>query len=502
MAHVSKGIETKSDAFAAPRMSQLVAVFMVLVLELVIAYQVANGYSLYLLFSFLLISLLVLAFFSLESAVLFLFVYITFDGLIKNLTSYNPFVHVAKDVFLLAILTAYLIPRLLKKESLISGTPINFLILIFALICFLQFLNPATHPIVGLGGIKIHVLPIALFFIAFSVFETKEQIDRFVVVLVVLGTVVAIYSFVQYIQGAENVAKMGPGFSNVVYDRAALWRSTTTGSVNFRPFSTAQDCGAAAMYYLVTLPLALALLMAKRSSTTRRLFLVSSAGLLFSALILSGVRTAWLGALLGLLLFGILSKKARLFFVVLFLGALALYFALFLSSGGIMERIQLIANPWQAFVESRSVGITDHLVWAVNAYPFGRGLGRAGPGGAVFAQWFPQEASSFVGAHNYFLVMIYEIGVAGALVILWISLAVLRQGFNLLKQLQDKDLKWVAIGITSMLFAMLLTWLGGPTLMSNPAGYYFWFLSGMLLKLKYIDEPELDLTQVQGGASG
>ncbi len=486
MAFPLNKIASKSNDFTANWPPKLLAIALMIVLELIIAYQVVELHPLYLIFFLLVICILLFVFFSLENALLFLLIYMAFDGFIKNLTSYTPSFHVAKDVFLIIIFAVYLLGKILKKERLFPATPLNIPILVFIAICFLQFLNPATHPIIGLGGIKTHVLPIVLFPLSFSLFTDKKQISRFMVVLIALGTVVAAYSFVQYAQGPDSVAKLGPGFANVVYDRAALWKSASTKTMNFRPFSTTQDCGAAAMYYLITIPLTLAFLLTKKSWGQRKLLSTGSIGLLFLALVLSGVRSAWLATILGLLLFGILSKKMRSFFIVLFLGGTATYLAIFLSGGGIIERILMTANPWQAFMEARGLNITTYLVWAIYAYPFGRGLGRAGPGEAVFANWFPQEAGSFAGSDNYFLVMVYETGLIGALVILWISLAILFNGYRIYNQLQDQDLKWTAVGIMAALFAMLLTWLAGPTLISNPASFYFWFLSGMLLKLGHI----------------
>lgn len=502
MTSLSRRFAARSQALTADRLPQILIIALVLILELIIAYQVVQVQPLNLLFLALIMLTFLFVFFSFEGAILFLFIYIAFDGFIKNLTLYSPGFHVAKDVFLIIIFLVYLISRIIKKEPLFPSTPLNIPILIFVIICFLQFFNPATHPIIGLGGIKTHVLPIVLLPLSFYLFTSKKQINQFIIVLIILGTIVAAYSFVQYAQGPESVAKLGPGFANVVYNRAALWKSTTTNSLNFRPFSTTQDCGAAAMYYLITIPLALAFLLTEQSSGRRKALLIASMALLCLALVLSGVRAAWFASIIGLLLFGLLSKKIRPFFIIIFFGATTIYLAAFLSKGGIIERIINTANPWQTFMETRGLNVTTYLVWAINAYPFGRGLGRAGPGEVVFTKWFPQETGSFAGSDNYFLVMIYETGIIGALAILGISLAILYYGYRIYSQLQDKDLKWISVGIMAAFVAMLLTWLAGPTLISNPASFYFWFLSGMLLKLKYIGASESDFAYQHQEAIG
>ncbi len=494
MAPIFERISTTSNSLMASWRRQSAMILLILALEIVLAYQVAQIDPFYIAFLLVLMLVLVCVFFSLENAVLLLFVYMAFDGFIKNVTSYNTGFHIAKDVFLILIFLVYLLSRIMKNESIFPKTPANIPIIAFVIICLLQFFNPATHPVIALSGIKTHLLPIVLLPIAFFLFVNKQQIMRFMTVLVILGTIVALYSFVQYAQGPERVASMGPGFARVVYDRAALWKSPETSAINFRPFSTAQDCGAAAMYYLITIPLALACLFSGESLGRKKFFLIGATAILFLALVISGVRSAWFATVIGLLFFGVLSKKARSLFVVLIVGAIAIYVGTFLSGGGIMERILMSSNPWQAFMETRGMNITTYLVWAIYAYPFGRGLGRAGPGEVVFAKWFPEEAGTFVGSDNYLLVMVYEAGILGALAILWIKLTILFNGYKIYNQIEDKEMKWIMAGILAMFVAMLSTWLAGPTLISNPAGYYFWFLSGMLLKLGHIAVSESHLT--------
>jgi O-antigen ligase len=135
---------------------------------------------------------------------------------------------------------------------------------------------------------------------------------------------------------------------------------------------------------------------------------------------------------------------------------------------------------WQCRINSLKA-----IVPEVIEKPFGVGIGRANPGARFLMQWYPGFQPT--GYHNFFTILAHETSILGVILMLWILKVIFFNGYKIYANLQDSKLKYTALGILACLFGIFFLFFAGPIIDVSPANLYFWFLAGMLLKLKLIE---------------
>ncbi len=377
---------------------------------------------------------------------------------------------------------------LIEGELRVSWTPLNILVIFFiGLVLFqlvplpegvLKVISPsageiyagtksALAPAVAGGALEyglnstVSLYPYAtrtellkllsyagVFFLITGNFKTARQNERFLCAIVFIGFFIALFGLVQH-------------FS---WNGKMFWiRELTHGGSPFGPFVNKNNF---AGFIVMIIPVALSMFMMKRDLAVKGLFgfmaLVMTAAL-FLSLSRGGV-VAVFGALgvMGLLLFlanydG--SYKRGILILVFFLASLLLYL-LYMGIGPVAERMMTLADKETYLSEGR------WAVWAATVSIF-RDFPLFGTGLDTFEMVFPlyQSADLFgqgwQDAHNDYLQLLAEMGLAGVLVVLAFFGLIWKRALSVLFNRRALENNFLLIGVVSsvagFMFSMMLT---------------------------------------------
>jgi len=116
----------------------------------------------------------------------------------------------------------------------------------------------------------------------------------------------------------------------------------------------------------------------------------------------------------------------------------------------------------------------------------GYGLGTVGAGGQRYRELL---LFSIPIVDNYYLTLIVTTGIVGLIVFLWVLLGAIRYGLKG-RYYSDPLIRSTSIAIAAILLAFSLVFLTGDYLDTYPPNLYFWFLLGVLMKLRLIPSRE------------
>jgi len=105
---------------------------------------------------------------------------------------------------------------------------------------------------------------------------------------------------------------------------------------------------------------------------------------------------------------------------------------------------------------------------------FGYGIGSTGPVGVRF------NVPDAVPAHNYYLMLLYEMGVPGLLFFIWLLSRIIRLSRQIYQRVPTVEFKSVVATIWAIMIMLVLNGLLGTTFEAYPIDLYFWVLVGLL----------------------
>lgn len=423
-------------------------------------------------------------------ALLLILGYGAFSGWAKLASQWNPLIYIAIDILLATVLIRWLASALPERRNLLQGVPFAAPLMAFIVLCLILMFSPLTHPILALGGVKAYVIPIVVYFLAYQVFVTPDQIRHALLALSIPAFFVAVYTFIQLSSGLSELRILySPG------ELASKFQGTIqvdagTGDLVFRPFSTLQDAGTAAHFNLISFFLAVAIMstLAGNKDTQNRWSLIAFplAFLSSAAVVISAVRIAWTGLIIGLVYVVWLGRGRSLKLMPLVAIAVV---AGFLFAGDtylgrdLFRRAQTMTTPVETFEQDRAFGWWYNNMWMVENTPLGVGMGKASPGLGGIEKfvavdrgfWLPPP-DNLVGA------LLIEVGVPGMLLLLGIVVSILVRATVLVGGLTDTS-RSLATGLTGMVLAIFIAGIAGAGLFSTPVNLYFWVLSAFLMRL-------------------
>ncbi|MDH5689943.1 MAG: O-antigen ligase family protein [Candidatus Bathyarchaeota archaeon] len=405
-------------------------------------------------------------------------------------------------------------------------SPMNFPILAFLLVSIVATLrSPNIHlSFVGahkfyFWGLSAIIGYVIIYFIVLGNLEVK-YIEKSIDVILIGSGLVAIYGILQHF-GLDFVHWAQPPKERIF---------STFGNPNF--------LGA---YLIMVIPLALSRLVAIGSSQSSiwktsykgpilRWMLVLLCGMLFTCLLWTLTRGAWVGFFASLLVFGVLVGKKRLCenrkwlsLVLIIFAFIATIFILPKSSGNIStqsiadanrtayRKSSVVGERVSSILEMKEIGIAGRIcAWKdtlkmVKEHPFlGMGLDTFG---LTFQKYKSTKFVRIVGKnmiadypHNEFLQVAATMGLIGLAVYLWLWITFLTTGISLILQTRRftveqnkpglkhpvRDLTstfpFIVPGIVASVVALLIqNQFGFSTLTTSTL---FWFLMGITMGLK------------------
>lgn len=449
--------------------------------------------------SILITVLLVITVIPMKWALLFCLIYIGFEGFLKIISDYHPLVHIGSDV----VVVLLFLRTLLKSFS--RGNPLpNHFPPLFALFLFhfswvvITLFNPYSLGVVSsIAGSKIYVTMPLLFFFAYYECESLDDFHFFIRGIIFVAILHTGFGLYQAVIGPESVLSLHPRYAI----QLEKYKNTA-----FRPFGLTNLPGGPAVYLAPVLPLAMYYAFVQKN--VMRLFLISfcSAGL--SLVFLCQIRSALLKVILGCAIFvigylfiALRSKEKRK------VGVGAIVFAAIMLSLVVPKLLSfsITQNEENEYAVERSLTLFDiekisrarratfgRFVTYLQDVPFGAGFSRVGAAGGAFQNLKAKDPffkEDYFFADNFWIACLVEVGIPGMLALTAIIFMILYKGAKSLKKLKDADHRLAICALLGATVPLIVGLYGSEGILYNPDAFFFWFLSGILLKIPSMKNP-------------
>lgn len=300
--------------------------------------------------------------------------------------------YLALFIFLLTFLT-----MITKSNLKFKFYYYDFFIFIFLILAYVRSYDVLNKDI-STQFFKLLIIPIFFYFLIRIIGFRKEQISKIFDLLIISGMIsvgVMIFEFIFLSKPLFSI----PGYSY-------YW----TEGATFRPGGTLGAAPNMGVVLSMILPLSIAKVMQKKVSVFYRL----SPVIMSLGIFLSFTRAPWLGALIGVTVFVLISTQFRRWLVISIVAGLLIYFFYF----NYVQEILPISNVLYRQTMSSRLSVWSTAVDLLSSSPlvfiFGKGY------------WHSQALSGvgIVGSlslHNDYLSILVDFGIVGLLsYILWI----------------------------------------------------------------------------------
>jgi len=434
-----------------------------------------------------------------KGLLLFLIEASLFAGPWKNFTygtNLKLLVYIIRDLLLYASFLNFLMhkKRILPENILRQKPPYTGLIFIFLLNVIIQTFNPDSfNYLSAIAGGRMFWEMIPLYWMGFYFMRDKNHFKVLCWAIILCLFFNSIATILQYNWGKERVALISEGYHAMTYK----WGREL--GEKLRAPGLGSDMGFAGNYFsqAVAIFIALFITIGMKLKQKRRLILILLIALTIiglAGLIASASRTAMVISVIYLIIIFLLQKalaRRRLIrIIVLFALLLIAVIPYMLRTFEVAaQRYESVKTP--AALLHTITEVEKGRVWQAFVLPFiystkfflGNGLGKVGPGAGLFSSGLVAPTNT----ENTLNLSVTEIGTIGT--VLWIvfHIFIVRRGLVIYKHINDPEWKWYSMIPLSYMLLSLFFWQFGQ-LISFPQNAGFWFMSGNLMGLKYIED--------------
>ena len=409
------------------------------------------------------------------------------DGYLKLRTNSSS-ITLGRDALLYALAVGFLARATLRRQPL-RLPPLSGWVLAFVVVVLVQVANPADTGLVHtLGALRPHLEFVPLFFVGYAMLQTTARLRTFFAVLVVIAVANGLVGLVQLQLTPAQLASWGPGYSfringNGVGVDAVSGREyvTSTGLSRTRPFGLGDDSGVGAVWGMLALGGAVALLSLGVRHSVSRLSLLLCLGPPL-AIISGETRSVVIGSIITLLAYLAFATTSRRLIPTMIATAAAVaviagVIAFVGSSGGsgVFERYLTLSPNKLIATTDRSRGRSFSAIPDLIAHhPLGNGLGGVGP-----AAGFAGGGNSGSNGETEPGFLISELGVPGLVVYYGLNLNLLVLGVRRIRRL-DPETRMFVGALLAGLIGLLIVGASAATTATSPSAPFLWFTSGAL----------------------
>jgi hypothetical protein len=298
-----------------------------------------------------------------------------------------------------------------------------------------------------------------------------------------------VVSLVQFKISPQQFASWGPGYADRVlgvgggFGLAGRSFYTTSGQLENRPFGLGSDAGDGGLVGAFAVGGLLALgAMARRRRDIAFVALMAVAAV--TAIVTSQGRAAVVAAVIVTLAYGLLTARSGgrartvISFCLAGLVALLVIDQIASSSNSNTFRYQGLGSSQivQTATHARGRSI-DAIPRHLKDYPFGDGLGVAGPATGVSGA--PPQAGT-IDAENEFSFAVLETGIPGMLALVGFTISLFILGLRRIRFEPDPEARLLLAGLIAPIGGMLaLYWVNALT-PTTPGGPYLWAVGGVV----------------------
>ncbi|MFW5866387.1 MAG: O-antigen ligase family protein [Armatimonadota bacterium] len=408
------------------------------------------------------------------------------DGFLKGI---SPGWHtqLLKDYILAICLLRWAWMSVMGHRRQSVKVPVSLPILVFIGWVCVQFLNTRSESVlISLAGLRMWVIWLPTFFLAYDTFDTREKVERLLLFLVALMIPMAIYGIIQHRIGLDHLLSLGPGFSSYTY---SYYPGAETDQ--WRPPATMISTHALADTLTMVALMAVGLAVYHQRNRLLQIAVIASVPLMGVTMMITAVRSAAASAVLGVAALLLIRRRLDLAVLVAIVGGLAIYQVDALGGGDAVGRIQsIIENP--SYTLGRIGNPWRSALRFTTENPLGGGIASGvGTGRTGFTQrtFDPRNQIPFI--ENEYGRALLELGVPGLFFFLWMLYAVMRSNVRAYKRLLMERDKWLLAGLFAACVSILARLLVGPALYGWPEGPIFWYFAAIANRLPVIETEEL-----------
>jgi len=297
------------------------------------------------------------------------------------------------------------------------------------------------------------------YFLVVNLIRSREWVTKCIGGAVIACVLVALYGLYQNFFGTL----------------ATTWQDTSMfGDIEGRVVSTFENPNVLAEYLIMMIPLIFAMMLL--SKTKRSGFAMFLAlGFTAACLVYTWSRGAWLGIMIGMLIFMLIYSKKT--FSVMLLGLFAVPFLPFVLPDSIVGRFASIGNLadsstsyrvniWRGVIDM----IGDHWVGGI-------GIGFE-PFRAVYPEYALEAIEAAPHSHNLFLQILVEIGIVGLIVFVAAMVIYAQSSFSL-NTVENRKEKFIPIGIFCGTCAVLAQGMTDYIWYNYRVYLMFWLMIGL-----------------------
>jgi hypothetical protein len=336
--------------------------------------------------------------------------------------------------------------------------------------------------------LKYYAPSVLLFFIGFVITQKFSHFKTLWSATLVIGIAASLYGLKQLYIGYSRAEK--------------IWFSSIDFSTLFikgvaRPFSFFQAPAAFADF--LVLGIIAALMMASWGKAKGKLLAIGAVPLLFYGVLITSVRSSWIGAL-SVFFFWFVFVKVNNFGtrIVIIAAAVGVFFTYQLMDDmvttgvGIKGVTGLVsgASTNQSYME---LLVTTRTSAITNPFEEHSLLSRIALWSFIFDSSLDLERGLLgrglgsLNADSLYMTYLAEFGYPGMLFIIFLVLAFIVRGLKSLETLSDPRVIILTKGIVVMNMALALMNITGSHIHSFPGDMYFWFFNGVLMNVHQID---------------
>jgi putative inorganic carbon (HCO3(-)) transporter len=282
----------------------------------------------------------------------------------------------------------------------------------------------------------------------------ERERDWLVTILMVDGIVTAVVGIAQQALGVTRLHQLGYAYNTVIRTSHGHLRSFSTFAQPF-PFG---------FYLMAVVLVGLPVALADPRRLRNRVFLFSLP-LLGLGMFITIVRGAWLGVAVGLLYLGIRRYRKLLWFVPL---AVVAGVAVLVLPGNLAGSVLSSTSLHQRFTS------WDHNLNHVLRRPLGTGIGSSGAAALQTADLTGSHAHPFQ-PDNYYFKEIYELGVPGLLLFIWLIAAAFWDADRTATRIRGPD-SALALGVAAAVLAAAAASTVATYFEIYPMDLMFWLL--------------------------
>jgi len=280
--------------------------------------------------------------------------------------------YLSADGLALLVLSVVFAERLATRKPLFASSPLSVPLLLLAIFCLLELVNPEAPFIRSVLGLRSWLLYLGFYFVGLYTLRSVEQLERLYAVLLALGFITAVYGIYQWQAGPESFANWSEYYGG--YARLA-WLAQS-GAV-FRAFSTFVAAGTFGGNMALLMLLAFSAAASSRIRLWWRVLAAATFAAMGVGIAASGSRGPLahllLAAGLGLALTPGLRRRVIVVFMAVVMAGAALVLVVYTIGPIVGERFSTILDPQSFFW--KWFGPLTYGIRIAQEHPFGMGLG-------------------------------------------------------------------------------------------------------------------------------